>query len=99
MIDESLRIRLEALNRAPILAKCALTRTTGEAALVTVPTAERRQTLPFLRRTPTATKTTAGLLRSGDIVETPHGEHLCIRLALENLWPNGTHLIAVRQEF
>jgi uncharacterized protein YprB with RNaseH-like and TPR domain len=107
MIDESLRIRLEALNRAPIPAQLAHQRHDGAAASpglsLPTPAAVRPTPRPNISRpqrpTSPPTKPTAGLLHSGDIIETPHGPHLRIRLPLETLWPNGTQLIANRQEF
>jgi uncharacterized protein YprB with RNaseH-like and TPR domain len=106
MIDESLRTRLEALNRAPIAAQTAPAHANGEAASagLSLPkpvagrTTKRSHISTPSRPTPPV-KLTPGLLRSGDIVETGHGPHLRIRLPLENLWPNGAQLIASRQEF
>jgi uncharacterized protein YprB with RNaseH-like and TPR domain len=99
MIDESLRSRLEALNRSPIPAQTPRPRTNSEAA----PSAGRSIPQPHAssvqRQTPPPTTFTPGLLRTGDVIETPHGPHLRIRLPLENLWPNGAQLIASRQEF
>src|SRR5215211_5490694 len=99
MIDEPLRSRLEALNRAPIVAQTAPTHTNGEAASAAGRTTPRAHIPTPPRPIPTLTKSTPGLLRSGDIIETRYGPHLRIRLPLENLWTNGAHLIATRQEF
>jgi hypothetical protein len=41
----------------------------------------------------------AGLLRSGEVVETVFGQHLRIDLPLDCLWNGGAKLIAARQEF
>jgi uncharacterized protein YprB with RNaseH-like and TPR domain len=41
----------------------------------------------------------AGLLRSGEVVETVFGQHLRIDLPLDRLWNGGAKLIAARQEF
>jgi uncharacterized protein len=99
MIDESLRSRLEALNRSPIPTQTVHPHTHGEAA-----SAAGRTTLsPHISTSrpeiPPPAKFTPGLLRSGDIIETAYGTHLRIRLPLEHLWPNGTQLIASRQDF
>jgi uncharacterized protein YprB with RNaseH-like and TPR domain len=99
MIDESLRSRLEALNRSPFPAQTSLPRTTGEAASAAGRTTPRPHTTTIQRPTLPPTKFTPGLLHGGETIETPHGPHLRIRLPLENLWPNGTQLIATRQEF
>jgi uncharacterized protein len=101
MIDESLRSRLEALNRGPIPTQTARPRSTGEAASAAVSPLPGPQAPQPSRRPPTphTTKPIAGLLRSGDEVETACGPHLRIRLPIENLWPNGSKLIAARQQF
>jgi uncharacterized protein YprB with RNaseH-like and TPR domain len=107
MIDESLRSRLEALNRSPIPAQTARPRTNGEAApsgpSLPKPAAGRTTQHPNIstsrREITPPTKFTPGLLRSGDIIETAYGPHLRLRLPLEHLWPNGAQLIASRQEF
>jgi uncharacterized protein len=99
MIEESLRTRLEALNRGPIPAQTAAVSHDGAAASATVQSAPRIDSQPSPRPTALPSKPTPGLLRSGDVVETPQGPHLRIRLPLENLWPCGTQLIAARQEF
>src|SRR5690349_11185 len=100
MIDESLRSRLEALNRGPIPAQTARPRSTGEAASTAASPLPRPQAPQPSRRPPTShTKPTPGLLRSGDEVETACGPHLRIRLPIENLWPNGSKLISARQQF
>jgi uncharacterized protein YprB with RNaseH-like and TPR domain len=107
MIDESLRSRLEALNRAPISVQTAPAHINGEAPStgLSLPkpangrTTQGPQISTLARSAPSPVKLTPGLLRSGDIIETRYGPHLRIRLALENLWPNGAQLIAARQEF
>jgi hypothetical protein len=102
MIDESLRSRLEALNRGPIPAQAERPRSTGEAgsAAASPPTLSHSPpTSPRQHPIPHPTKPTAGLLRSGDEVETACGPHLRIRLPIENLWPNGSKLISARQQF
>jgi uncharacterized protein YprB with RNaseH-like and TPR domain len=109
-MEETLRQRLESLNRAP------LPNTTqpanGEAAVPglrsskAATTAQTQQQPP--RHPPQALSPPSspahpqfspGLLRSGEPVETAHGQHLRIRLPVERLWHNGSQLIAARQEF
>jgi uncharacterized protein YprB with RNaseH-like and TPR domain len=99
MIDESLRSRLEALNRAPIAAQTAPAHTNGEAASSRLSLSKPAAGRTTPRSTFPPTKLISGLLHSGDIVETPYGPHLRIRLQLEHLWPNGAQLIAARQDF
>ena len=99
MIEESLRSRLEALNRGPIPAQVIPPHANGDAVSAAARITLRPHVSTPTRPTPALTKHTAGLLHSGDIVETAYGPHLRICLPLENLWPNGTHLIASRQEF
>src|SRR5215208_773363 len=107
MIDDSLRSRLEALNRSPIPAQTEAAQRDGEAAssglnlrkIAAAVLTKRLRTTLSQRPATATTKFTPGLLRSGDIIETRHGPHLRIRLPLENLWPNGTQLISARQEF
>src|SRR5437868_6888074 len=106
MIEESLRTRLEALNRGPIPAQRTTPKKAETAPPAPIPSKAATGHIPSgvnpvspPRPAPAATKAIPGLLRSGDVVETPHGPHLRIRLPLENLWSNGAQLIAARQEF
>lgn len=102
MIDDSLRSRLEALNRGPMPAQTAPQRLPGEIASAIGPPSPRPHIQPTpvrSRSTPHTTKPTPGLLRSGHEVDTASGPHLRIRLPIENLWPNGSRLIAARQQF
>ncbi len=102
MIDDSLRSRLEALNRSPIPAQTATQRPSGEVAAATRPPAPRphiRPTPPLQFPIPHTAKPALGILRTGDEIETCCGPHLRIRLPIEDLWPNGSQLIASRQQF
>ncbi len=99
MIDESLRRRLEALNRGPIRAPSRQFRVNGEAASATRQIAAPLIESPPPRSAPSQACCTPGLLRSGDVVETNVGQHTRIRLPLERLWQNGPQLLAARQEF
>src|SRR4051794_17975534 len=107
MLDESLRTRLEALNRGPIPAPIVRRRIECEGNSSGLnsskPATSQAKPLPHLsespRRASSPTAFTPGLLHSGDVVETAHGPHLRIRLSLENLWPSGTKLITARHDF
>jgi len=99
MPDDLLRRRLERLNRESLPASAAPS--SGAAASAT-----RRAEQPIavssqrVARPPvTHAAQAAGLLRSGEVVETPFGPHLRIDLPLEKLWQGGEKLIAARQEF
>lgn len=102
MTDESLRSRLEALNRAPIAARIAAGQANGKCASIgrssSTQVHERTAPRPDVP-IPAPATLACGLLRSGDIVDTTYGPHLRIRVPLENIWPNGNQLIATRQEF
>jgi len=99
MIDESLRSRLEALNRSPLPAQIPAPHSNGVATFAAAQKTPRLDDPQTSRPAHPPTKFTRGLIRSGDVVETPHGPHLRIRLPVENFWPNGSQLIAGRQEF
>jgi uncharacterized protein YprB with RNaseH-like and TPR domain len=98
MIDESLRRRLESLNRGPIPAR------TGEGEGGEAASAAGRIAPQVVRAQQHQTsvappRLTPGLLHSGETIETPLGEHLRIRMPLEGLWQNGRQLIAARHEY
>jgi uncharacterized protein len=99
MIDESLRRRLEALNRGPIPTPKGPIRVAGEVASVTGPIAPPTIEPPACRSAPSPARYTSGLLRSGDVVENNAGQHLRIHLPLENLWQNGPQFIAAREDY
>lgn len=88
MSDDSLRRRLEALNREPL--------PTGGPALRPnrAPPTLQRSTPP--RPTPVAPL--PGVLQRGETVHTPAGEHLRIQLPIDDIWPGGARLVAGRQE-
>jgi uncharacterized protein YprB with RNaseH-like and TPR domain len=93
MFDDSLRRRLELLNREPL---------PGQAvkAAVTPTGRQRRIAPPKSAAAPNgAARQFPGLLRRGECVDTPAGEHWRIRLPLEALWQEGPKLVAARQEF
>jgi uncharacterized protein YprB with RNaseH-like and TPR domain len=102
-MEESLRTRLEALNRGPLPAiKTIATRAAADANCVTPaarrPASQRPRSRSADER-PAGACPVGGLLRSGDVVVTPHGPHLRIELPLESVWPGGVTLIAARQRF
>jgi len=94
MLDERLRRRLEALNREPL-----------PAPPVTAPRAHTATTVRPARRSvpsrqsplrPGAVQEIPGLVRRGVVVGNELGEHLQIRLSLDELWPGGEALITKR---
>jgi uncharacterized protein YprB with RNaseH-like and TPR domain len=102
--DEGLRARLEALNRAPMphLAALASRATAAVVAAVQGPPHRLRtgnQGREVAALAPLEHCPIAGLLRSGEVVETAFGPHLRIDLPLDGLWQGGAKLIAARQEF
>jgi uncharacterized protein YprB with RNaseH-like and TPR domain len=103
MIDEALRTRLEALNRGPMPASATPPRNGAAARADGTSAAGAKRIAPSPSNDlPQQPKPHAshipGLLRAGEPVETPFGEHLRIRLPIETLWQNGPSLVAARQE-
>jgi uncharacterized protein YprB with RNaseH-like and TPR domain len=96
MINESLRSRLEALNRGPIPTPTATVHRDGEAASAAGRFAPSLQNAP--PQPSTLPSSIPGLLRTGETIDTHVGQHLRIRLPVESLWQNGASLIAARQE-
>src|SRR5436853_4984562 len=94
-LDDSIRSRLEALNRAPLPA--TVPRPSGEAS------SEHKRLVPAPKRAalPAAAlpQCIPGLLRSGKPIENSGGQHLRICIPLEKLWNNGAQLIASRQVY
>jgi uncharacterized protein YprB with RNaseH-like and TPR domain len=86
MQNEALRARLESLNRGPLPDSLA----TGTK---TAPTLPKALTVVGSEFSP------AGLLRSGEVIETGAGEHLRIRLPLEAIWNGGSRFIEARQNY
>jgi uncharacterized protein YprB with RNaseH-like and TPR domain len=94
-LDESIRSRLEALNRAPLPAPVRHAhvdaariseRSVPEAKIAFIPAVGLQKSI-------------SGLLHSGQPMENSDGEHLRICIPLETLWNNGPQLIASRQEY
>jgi uncharacterized protein YprB with RNaseH-like and TPR domain len=99
MHDDLLRRRLEGLNREALPASAPLP---SGAAASAISHAERPVAISLQRvaRQPvTHTVQVVGLLRSGEVIETPVGPHLRIDMPLEKLWQGGEKLIAARQAF
>lgn len=92
MLDDSLRRRLEALNRGPLatveesVANHAESRTKTPGSL--------RDSVPASGSSPAM----VGILQRGEVVRTSAGEHWRIRLQLDALWPGGSERVAARQE-
>lgn len=116
MSDDTLRARLEALNRAPlplprrerppVTQPVAATIQNIAAAAENVVAALRiprsRPQMPAPPQQapyPRESSAIAGLLRSGQAVETPVGPHWKIDVSIDRLWPGGTNLVTTRQEF
>lgn len=97
MADDSLRSRLEALNRDPLPVSSR-----PERPATTTPHSAPRPKLapaPAQPQPKTAGAPIGGLLRSGEEVQTPMGPHLRIDLPLDTFWQGGANLIAARQAF
>jgi uncharacterized protein YprB with RNaseH-like and TPR domain len=95
MLDEPLRRRLESLNRDPL----GPIRCQEPFPLLAQQVAS---TAPIAKRVPDTSsrgivKPIPGLLRRGEVVQTPVGEHLRIQLPLGKLWPGGPRLVDARQ--
>jgi uncharacterized protein YprB with RNaseH-like and TPR domain len=107
MSDDSLRRRLEALNRAPIAGAVRDGNALGvppaarvEHLAVHLPMSSVAALQPIQEGSSSAAaRIIPGLMHRGDVVSTAFGEHLCIRLPLESLWPGGDRLVATRQQF
>jgi uncharacterized protein YprB with RNaseH-like and TPR domain len=102
--DESLRRRLEALNRGPLPAP-TIAHHTGEVASpgLSLSKSATGKSDPMIAPHAPHPKTpqpfSPGFIRTGEPVETPFGQHLRIRLSVESLWRNAAQLIAARHEF
>jgi uncharacterized protein YprB with RNaseH-like and TPR domain len=85
MFNDALRLRLESLNRGP-LHGLQLKTTLAE------PVAAEKHTVAKRRFS------SAGLVRSGEVVVTSVGEHWRVRVPMDALWQGGANLVAARQE-
>lgn len=95
MLDESLRQRLEALNRGPLpmLATAPRPVPPPAAAVAVVENVARLMEIKVAQ----VGKLIPGIVRMGQVVTTPVGEHLRIRLSIDTLWAGGTQLVVGRQ--
>src|SRR3954470_9426104 len=104
-MDDSLRSRLEALNRAPMPQAAVIVERAKKAVEVAARAISFRRppAKPVSEESqiPNAVQSAggAGLLRRGEVIDTPFGQHLRIVLPLDQLWQGGTKLIAARQDF
>lgn len=96
MIDESLRLRLESLNRGPLptiaIAQAARSPVT---ALPQKPAKLRSSSSPLR---PGLVKPIPGLLRRGEMIVTEAGEHWRVCVAVDDIWPGGERLVFNRCE-
>jgi uncharacterized protein YprB with RNaseH-like and TPR domain len=90
MWDESLRQRLEALNRGSLPDPPSRVDSSRSSNRKTV----RAGTISGAR----AIKPLPGLLRTGVVVENESGQHLRIGIPVEDLWQRGPRLITARHE-
>ncbi|HEX3600309.1 MAG TPA: ribonuclease H-like domain-containing protein [Lacipirellulaceae bacterium] len=102
-MNDTLRSRLEALNRGPLPADATAVEHAKQVIAAVKSDAPFRQPpkLPH-PAAPTASSPPArrvGLLRRGEEIETPFGKHLRIDLPIDQLWHGGANLIAARQAF
>lgn len=97
MLDEPLRRRLESLNRGPLPDGGVNIAPPNGMTKTATPPAKARSAKAGLSGARTV-KPVPGLVRRGEVVENDAGEHLRIRLPLEQLWPGGPRLVAARQE-
>jgi uncharacterized protein len=101
MGNDSLRRRLEALNRGTIAG--AVREVVAPAGGLTV-SPHGIPSIPVHQSTnagsPSAvTRIIPGLMHRGEIVQTAAGEHLRICLPMASLWPGGDRLVAARQQY
>ena len=95
MLDESLRLRLESLNRSPLP-------TTVKPTVAPLPervgsTRPKPSASSPLR--PGIAKPIPGLMRLGDTVSTEAGSHWRVCIPVDELWPGGERLVDKRNEF
>jgi uncharacterized protein YprB with RNaseH-like and TPR domain len=105
MTDESLRARLEALNRGPLPSFKAIAQHEKKAIQGRAKLRGAQQPGREKPASPLAGELWAppnpigGLMHRGDVVETEFGQHLRVDLRLEDLWQGGPKLLSGRQEF
>jgi hypothetical protein len=89
MFDDRIRSRLEALNRGPLPVS------TLPAQPVQPAPAKATVSSPLR---PRAVKPIQGLIQRGIVAANEAGEHLCIILPLDELWPGGADLAIRRHD-
>src|SRR3954469_23877010 len=94
-LNESIRSRLEALNRAPL--PPGVPRAHAEPAAT--PAWSAPETASAFKPDSVITQRVPGLLHSGQLVENSSGQHVRICIPVETLWSNSTQLIAARQQY
>ena len=102
MADDSLRSRLEALNRAPLPVSANVVQRAADAVRSISSTQIRKAIADNSSPSPVPPSKSCpigGLLRSGREIETPFGPHWQVDLQLDSLWQGGGKLLAARQEF
>lgn len=92
MLDESLRLRLEALNRGALPVSVAQ-KATSRAAQMTPSKAATSRPSPLR---PGIVKPIPGLVRRGELVTNDIGEHWRVCIPVEDLWPGGPGLVRKR---
>lgn len=97
-MDDSLRRRLEALNRGPLPAT-ARQESSATRNMVGDAHPTKSAAVTSVNPQPSVTKTLPGLLHRGDVVQTSSGEHLRVCVPLDEIWQGGAKLVAARQEF
>jgi uncharacterized protein YprB with RNaseH-like and TPR domain len=103
-MDDALRARLEALNRAPLPNVASIAQRVSDAVKAATAGQVGRPPVQRAAQEPTDylaadTFSIGGLVRRGKVVETPSGPHLSICMEIEKLWYEGRKLIAARQEY
>jgi uncharacterized protein YprB with RNaseH-like and TPR domain len=94
MLDESLRLRLETLNRSPLPATGAPPRASSAVRMSTL--RSKASVRSPLR--PGTVMPIPGLVRLGEVVNTDAGTHWRVCIPVEQLWPGGERLVAKRHE-
>jgi uncharacterized protein len=91
MLDETLRRRLEALNRGALADSPVGRQTAAPSRAAPIAPAPSPKSIQAGRPIP-------GIMQQGEVIATSAGEHLRIRLPIDVLWHQGSQLITGRQE-
>ena len=98
MLDESLRRRLETLNRTALPAEAQRPRVSKPTA-AQVPSARQKAkpvANPAAKPLATKERPLEGLHARGRVAENSLGQHLLIEIPLSEVWPEGDELLAAR---